>query len=365
MRRAVVLLCLLLAPASLMAQDREEDGVLRRRVVSYNVENLFDTIDDPETDDREFLPDGSRHWTERRYRQKVRHISAALSRIGGWDFPALIGLVEVENLQVVRDLVSSEALRRMDYRMSVTRGADPRGIDVALLWDPKLFRRADAQEIPHYGPLECYPLRRDPRSRRERDGTGRNSLWVTLEERHSGALLDLFVVHLPSRRGGVRSTSDDRVRVAAKLRRVIDRLFRERPDAAVIILGDFNDDPHNDALTLGLGAVAPSDDPPDDHRLYNLAAAAEAHGRGSHYFGRGYWLPDQIIVSGRLLRPESPIRAAKREMAIYAPPFLQDRRHRPLRSFQGLHYTGGYSDHYPVCLDLLLERRRKGDTPTE
>lgn len=353
-RGLVLLLFTLLSTMSLMAQEGAE-GTIRRRVVSYNVENLFDTIDDPETDDKEFLPEGSRRWTKGRYHNKVENISRTLSRIGEWDYPALIGLVEIENVQVIRDLTDSKALRRMDYRMSVSRGADPRGIDVALLWDPKLFRRVEAHEIPHYGPMLSYPLRRDPRSRQERSGSGRNTLWVTLEQRHSGALLDVFVVHLPSRRGGVKSTSADRERVTTKLRKVIDRLFRERPDARVIVMGDFNDSPHNDALTRGLRATTPPGEGAVSSELYNLATTLEERHQGSHYYGRSFWLPDQIIVSGSLLRDDGPIRTRGREMTIYAPSYLQDKRHRPRRSFQGLHYTGGFSDHYPVYLDLIIE----------
>ena len=164
MPRRLALLFFLTLIVALTSMGQESEQVIRRRVVSYNVENLFDTIDDPETDDRDFLPGGAYHWTKGRYQSKVQSISRTLSRIGEWDYPALIGLVEIENVQVIRDLTDAKPLRRMDYRMSVSRGADPRGIDVALLWDPKVFRRVDAHEIPHYGDLLSYPLRRDPRT---------------------------------------------------------------------------------------------------------------------------------------------------------------------------------------------------------
>ena len=358
-RRLALLLLTLIATLTGMGQESEQ--VIRRRVVSYNVENLFDTIDDPETDDRDFLPGGAYHWTKGRYQSKVESISRTLSRIGEWDYPALIGLVEIENLQVIRDLTDAKPLRRMDYRMSVSRGADPRGIDVALLWDPKVFRRIDAHEIPHYGDLLSYPLRRDPRTKRERSGSGRNTLWVTLEQRHSGALLDVFVVHLPSRRGGVRSTSPDRERVCAKLYRVVQDLFDKRPDARVLIMGDFNDAPHNTALTMGLQAIPPGDEPSEirPHQLYNLASTKEEEGKGSHYFAKQYWLPDQIIVSGTLLDEAGAIRVRGQSMEIYAPDYLQDQRHRPRRSFQGTHYTGGFSDHYPVYVDLIIDQTEK------
>ena len=249
----------------------------------------------------------------------------------------------------------------MDYRMSVSRGADPRGIDVALLWDPKVFRRVDAHEIPHYGDLLSYPLRRDPRTKHERSGSGRNTLWVTLEQRHSGTLLDVFVVHLPSRRGGVRSTSPDRERVCAKLYRVVQDLFDKRPDARVLIMGDFNDAPHNTALTMGLQAIPPGDEPSAirPHQLYNLASTKEEEGKGSHYFAKQYWLPDQIIVSGTLLDEAGEIRVGGQSMEIYAPDYLQDQRHRPRRSFKGPHYTGGFSDHYPVYVDLIIDQTEK------
>lgn len=348
--------------SSAVGQIVDPQRLLVRRVVSYNVENLFDIEDDPATDDKEFLPDGSYRWTENRYRRKVRNISSTLSRLGEWGYPALIGLVEVENVKVVRDLVYSEALRKEDYRMSVSRGADPRGIDVALLWDPKLFRRVDAREIPHYGDLLSYPLRRDPRNKVERSGTGRNTLWVTLEQRHSGALLDCFVLHLPSRRGGVRSTSADRVRICEKLRRVIDDLLEQRPDARILIMGDFNDDPDSPSIIRGLQAKPVGEEPPQDHVLYNLASAASM---GSHYFDRHYWLPDQIIVSGALLRSGSPIYVRERTMEVFTPTFLKDRRQRPRRTYQGLYYAGGYSDHYPVYIELVIDPTPKAASDGE
>ena len=364
MSRRLALLFITLI-ATLTAMGQQSGQVIRRRVVSYNVENLFDTIDDPETDDKDFLPEGSYHWTKGRYRNKVENISRTLSRIGEWDYPALIGLVEIENVQVIRDLTDAKALRKMDYRMSVSRGADPRGIDVALLWDPKLFRRVDAHEIPHYGDLLSYPLRRDPRTKRERSGSGRNTLWVTLEQRHSGALLDVFVVHLPSRRGGVRTTSADRERVAAKIYRVIQDLYEERPDARVLIMGDFNDEPHNRALTTALRTISPDTEGGEirPRQLYNLAAPREREGKGSHYFGRQYWLPDQIIVSGSLLLDGAPLKVSDPSMSIYEPGFLQERKSRPRRSFKGLHYTGGFSDHYPVFVDLIIDQT--GVNPSE
>ena len=334
-----------------------EKAPLKLRIVSYNVENLFDTRNDPDTDDEDFTPGGLYRWTENKYRRKVSGLASVLSDIGGWDYPALVGLAEIENLEVVRDLVKAAPIRRADYRTSVSRGADPRGIDVALLWNPRHFRHKESYEIPHYGAPLYYPLRKDPRTKRERSGKGRSTLWVVLEEKSTGDLYDILVVHLPSRRSGVNATSSKREEVSGKINRVLDVIEGLRETPRIIVMGDFNDSPTNISVKDSLRSefVGSARSSFKYNSLYNLASGLEEQGLGSHYFEKEFWVPDQIMVSGALLDPKSNTRVTPAEERIYSPRRLRDGR-IPKRSFRGSRFSyDGFSDHFPVYADLTIE----------
>ena len=153
MPRRLALLFFLTLIVALTSMGQESEQVIRRRVVSYNVENLFDTIDDPETDDRDFLPGGAYHWTKGRYQSKVQSISRTLSRIGEWDYPALIGLVEIENVQVTRDLTDAKPLRRI-----TCPDCCPMAVSVAMRVMKRSARRRDMAS-PAYLPASGARLR--------------------------------------------------------------------------------------------------------------------------------------------------------------------------------------------------------------
>lgn len=336
----------------IVGQEVSHDSI--GRMMFYNTENLFDTIDDPLTDDDDFTPNGRLHWTEKRYRRKCSHLAWVISNVGEWGFPAIVGLVEVENRQVIKDLISHPTLHsRVSYDYAVTTSADPRGVDIALLWDNAKLRFIAAHEIPHYGALTHFPLGNDPRSKHEAQGDGRNTLWVTLEHRATKRQMELFVMHNPSRRGGVRATSDKRVKVNAKVRQLIDKLLEEQPERCIVVMGDFNDNPSDDSLRKGLGATGINKNTPAEPKvLYNLAYPLYKKGKGTHIFSGKYWLPDQIIVSGGLFLGDNPI-LSERRLQIFTHPelFTQDGS-RLRRTYNGPHYSGGYSDHLPVYIEL-------------
>lgn len=356
-RCTAILTLIMLQWTNIFAQDKATSSNPKLRVVSYNVENLYDTVDDPLTDDSEFLPHGAIQWTDTKYKQKLSTIAGVISSIGEWGFPALIGLVEIENSDVIKDLVTHPKLARQDYKQVVSYAADPRGVDVALLWHPKHFKMVDAKEIPHYGSTLYYPYLRDQRSAMQRSGSGRNTLWVTLEEKTTGLYFDVFVVHLPSRRGGVNSTSSKRVKVTEKIAQIISSVQKLRKDARIIVMGDFNDSPSDKAVKNGFStSMLNGKDTLIPNALYNLGGPLERQGKGTHYFARKMWLPDQFIVSGTLLDPEQPISIQSGGMKIYSPPNMQIDG-RPRRSFRGMRYTGGFSDHYPIYLDLVILKK--------
>ena len=321
------------------------------RVMFYNVENLFDTHDDPQTDDQEFLPKGDLKWDDQRYHQKLKRIAWVISNIAEWEFPGIVGLAEIENEKVIQDLVRQSSLSQVDYQYEVSKGADPRGIDVALLWDSKRYKLVYANEIPHYGKPLNYKLGKDPRTDRQKDGKGRNSLWITLKELNSGKMLDVFVVHAPSRRGGVRSTSVKRSEVARKLRMIISNIQKKHPQSRILVMGDFNDNPSSEPILASLKAEKIPHEATtfEPSTLYNLAYPIERDGDGTHSFEGRMWTPDQIIVSGNLLYD-----IPHKEAMIFDHPELWNSSKKSMnRTYNGPFYNGGYSDHLPIYIDII------------
>ena len=319
------------------------------QLVFYNVENLFDTINDPTTNDEDFLPTGVLHWNKHRYSTKLKKIGWVLSNIAGWQLPDIIGLVEIENRRVIEDLLQHPSLRHKAYSYAVTKGADPRGIDVALIWDRYRFQRIGAWEIPHYGKPLRYPLRKDQRTTSEREGSGRNSLWVRLEDKVTKVRYDLFVIHAPSRRQGTKVSGTKRQKVLQKVYQNIHKLLGSDPDRRIIVMGDFNDNPSNPPVRHGLHSRPFSSTPTAPDSLYNLATKVEQQGEGTHRFQRQMWVPDQFLIS-RTLCTE----VLGEGMIVFRHPQLLDRKGQSLRrTYQGRHYKGGYSDHLPILLRIL------------
>ena len=189
---------------SLRSIQAQQADTLAFCVVSYNVENLFDTRHDSLKDDREFLPQSTRHWNYSKYRKKLNALARTLTAIGGWTPPALVALCEVENDSVLRDFTRYSLLREADYRYIVTRSPDERGIDVALLYQRHLFK-----------PLSHRSIRITPTGRKLRPTRDILHVCGLLL---NGDTLDVLVAHFPSRRGGAKASEPYRLHVAQVLR---------------------------------------------------------------------------------------------------------------------------------------------------
>lgn len=315
------------------------------RVMSYNVENLFDTIDNPDKNDNDFLPTGNRHWTRGRYYHKLQQIAKVISAAGEWSTPALVGLCEVENDSVLIHLLNRTPLKMQHYDYCMTHGSDTRGINTALLYQRDKFGYIGHQEHPVVF------------TRKQHKHT-RNILHVwgkvlTLDT------LDVFVCHLPSRYGGEKESEADRFDAARTLRNICDSLMQIRMTPQLLIMGDFNDTPENSSITHILSAL-PVCTAPDRYSLYNLFADRHMlNFPGTHKY-QGEWSQlDQIIVSGNLIRKESRMHVIPGSYRIFTPGFLftKDKTwhgKRPARSYYGFKYEGGYSDHLPLITDFLL-----------
>lgn len=313
------------------------------RAVFYNVENLFDTHNDPLTNDDEFTPEGLRRWTRGRYYRKINRIAQAISYIGEWESPFLVGLCEVENNLVVDDLVLHSPLRKMQYRYVMTDSPDPRGIDVALLYQRDRFRYLSHECIPVF--LSEAPLKRT-----------RDILHVTGLVQ-TGDTLDVYVCHFPSRRGSSSATKVDRRDAALQLKQSVDTLLCQRPYAHVLLMGDFNDEPSDKNLKEVLSAKAiPLRIRPDE--LYNVFLPSDRKS-GSYKYQDRWFLFDQIIVSGSLLHRESSFQVLPLSATVCDSGSLKidDRTNggqRPWKTHHGYTYEGGYSDHLPVYVDFIL-----------
>ena len=309
----------------------------------YNVENLFDTKDNPNTFDDDFLPEGNQHWNSYRYWKKLHDISKVISMVGEGSPPALVGLCEVENDSVLFDLTKRAALNRHKYNYVITHSNDPRGMNVALLYQ--------RDEMKLLSKIEYSP-----------SFLSRSILHV-VGKVVNGDTLDVFVCHLHSRVEGIKKTRPYRIESAAIIKQKADSLFRIRKHANIIVMGDFNDYPHDISLSETLDARS-INSPIEDKQLYNLFRTEIDKPNvpielGSYKY-RGKWnFLDQLIVSGLMLDPKSGLRVKDDRAYIYSPDFLlvEDVKGgaKPFRTYLGYKYLGGYSDHLPVYFDLLMK----------
>ena len=303
------------------------------RVMFWNVENLFDTQDDPQKNDNEFLPDAARHWTYPRYRDKLKKIAQTIVASGDECVPDLVGLCEVENDSCLDDLTRRSPLHEAGYRYVMTHSPDRRGIDVALLYQRSTFRLLHHQSI------------RVSKGAVKRSTPTRDILHVA-GKLQSGDTLDVMVCHLPSRSGGKARTEPFRMVVADIIARTADSLVQVRQHPYLIVMGDFNDYPTDKSLKRLCSG----------NGLQNLMKGK----KGGTYRYRGEWgILDQFIVSGSLLKKKSHIRTSKAKAHILRHPFLLEEDdkfggEKPFRTFNGMKYQGGFSDHLPISLDLTI-----------
>lgn len=316
-----------------------QKGKQELKVVFYNVENLFDTIDDPHKNDNEFLPGSDKQWNSARYLQKLTNLGKVLVAVDSMDLPAVIGFAEVENHEVLDDLIRLTPLNRAPYRVLLIEGTDPRGIDVGMV-----FRTDKLTCLSHQAVAASHEF-----------GT-RNILYVKLLGPDNDTL-HLFVNHWKSRSGGEAKTRPKRLENAQLLRAVVDSLFTLNPSVRILIMGDLNDEPSDESVSKALHAL-PVPKKPVPGELYNLFYQPYSEGAGTLWY-RDWDLFDQIIVSGELLSRKKNHTPSidPPEGVIFNQPWILDpgaaSEPVPLRSYDYKRgYLGGFSDHLPVYVVL-------------
>lgn len=348
MKKSVSFIVVILIVFSSFAQQVQTKYKIRT-VGFYNLENLFDTVDDVEKND-EASPimkfNGNK---ENAYWDKIAKLSNVILQLGAEKAktsPAIIGVAEVENKKVLEDLVGSEILKNKDYGIIHFDSPDKRGIDVALLYQKKYFK-----------PIHFEVFNPNIYAENRKIYT-RDILWVSgyLDDE----LIHVLVNHWPSRRGGEAKSRPLREKAAYKVTQIIKGIKKNDPKPKVLIIGDFNDDPINSSLKKVLKTKEKKADV-NEGDFYNPYENMFRRGFNTLGYRDNINLFDQIIISSSLLdKGEKDFSSFKMfKSGIFNKRFLTEKKGRykgyPFRSFSNGKYTGGYSDHYPVYMYLIKE----------
>lgn len=305
-------------------------------VAFYNLENLFDAEDDKHTLDDDFTPTGFKEWTVERYESKLKKLARTIVAIGKNENkypPVLVGVSEVENQRVIRALLDTAPLDKLNYRYVHYESPDERGIDTALMYNPKYFKMSSSEALP----LLVDNLNGD------RDTT-RDILYVkgTL----NNETVHVFVNHWPSRRDGGDVTEYKRLVAATVIKEKIKEIASTDADANFMVMGDFNDDPTSKSIQSLL----------EDTTLYNpMEQLHFPKQRGSANYKKTWSLFDQIIISHNFLNYQKGTHSFSKAN-IFDEAFLKEKSGKykgsPHRTYAGSKYLGGYSDHFPVYVVL-------------
>ena len=344
MKRIILLIAILAFVNVASAQKSLRAGIIG----FYNLENLFDTLNTDGVLDEEFTPDGPNEWTGDRYLAKIERMAGVISRIGEDDKvpggPAILGVSEIENRSVLEDLVAHPYLENGQYEIVHYNSPDRRGVDVALIYQPRYFTLESSASIE-------LPIFDDEG---ERIYT-RDQLLVS--GKFIGEDLHVIVNHWPSRRGGEKASRPRRNSAAELSRSITDSLLAIDKNAKIVVMGDFNDDPINVSLKKILRATDHIDNL-EQGELYNCMFPLYRKGLGSLAYRDNWNLFDQVVISQGLLGKDYST-LTYYGARIFNKDFLkqQDGRYKgyPFRTYVGSTHQGGYSDHFPVYIVVLKE----------
>jgi len=320
-------------------------------VAFYNLENLFDTIVDSDPDkilQEEFTPKGKNMWNTDRYLKKIDHMSKVISQLGAeksGTAPMIVGISEVENKLVIQDLINHPNLKKYNYGIVHYESPDRRGIDIALIYrkDFVNIKSSDSRRL-------YYPEKEDFRTRDQ----------LVVEAELQGESIYVLVNHWPSRRGGEKRSSPLREAAAELSRSIADSVTAIHPSAKIIIMGDLNDDPTNKSVKKVLNTSADINNIQDD-QFYNPMEEKYKSGNGTGAYNDVWNLFDQLILSKSLVEDSKAENWKFYKAKIYKNPELIQTygkyRGYPKRTFAGGTWMGGYSDHFPVYLFLVREKK--------
>jgi len=294
------------------------------RIAFYNVENLFDTIDGP-NNDAEFLPTGKKIWNSDKFLEKINHVNKVFCEL---NTPMLIGLCEIENVNVLNEIISKNKALKY-YKTVHYDSKDARGIDVGMIYNSKKLKVADQGFIRYILPGQS-------------QASSRDIVWAkfTYKKESFYAMTN----HWPSRRGGTEKSEEKRLKAANSARHFIDSLLNIDPNTKIILMGDLNDYPSNKSVQLIMEKLHPK-----------IVSSSNKFG-GTHNY-KGEWnILDHICISngwnqGRLKSKNEigHILTLEYMLSTYKGNIV------PFRTYGGSKYLGGYSDHLPVFIEVILK----------
>ena len=345
MKKYFAVFVIIIFPGLISCQT-ENDTIF---VAFWNLQNLFNTIDDPKIDDEEFLPHSESEWTEDRLDKKMFNLARTIRMMNNDRGPDILGVCEVENESVLVELIN-RYLSDLSYGIAYIESPDNRGIDNGLIFKKEKFKLLNVQaDTVHLA--DVWPTRLI---------FGVNLLTLKNEE------LKVFVNHWPSRSGGQIESEPKRMTAARTLRNAVDRIFHSDSLANIIIIGDFNDEPVNKSVLETLSAHPLKCDSLNADfefepakELFNLSYEDFENGLGTFKYKDDWNMLDQVIVSGNLITGNY-LRYICGSFEIFKPDFIVTKSGQyagtPFPTYGGRRYLGGYSDHFPVTAKFLINR---------
>ena len=318
-------------------------------VCFYNLENLFDTINNNGKYDQEFSPSGARQWNGQKYWSKIHNMAYAISHFTSDNTPmgpAVIGVSEIENATVLHDLVRHDLIKKWHLQVVHHDSPDRRGVDVGLLYNPRLFRVLNVTNA-------TVTVEGNPSFRT------RDQMCVT--GMMGADKVSIIVNHWPSRLGGQEQSSYLREAAAARVMATVDSLLADDPNQGIIVMGDLNDDPQDKSCAVVMGAKKKMGDVKEPRQFFNPWWATLDKGIGTLAY-RGQWnLFDQIMISKYFLGDRSRLTYMRHEVLNFD--FLKtqegDYAGYPLRTYSAGRFLNGYSDHFPTQVYLVREVRKR------
>ncbi len=300
----------------------QPDSNARRCIAFWNVENYFDNHDDPGKDDQDFTPEGNYHWTMARYHDKRNKIYKMIAAMG---YPAVVGLAEVENDAVLEELCMGTPLRGKGYEAVHYESPDKRGIDCALLFRNDCFRVLESKPLPVSDSAHHFFTR---------------DILLVVGILDGTDTCCFLVNHWPSKAGGMKANRR-RKAVAQQLRATMDSLMAAHPGALVLAMGDFNASPDEAVIRKEMGFSRTGR---NAEGVYNLMTELPK-GEGTYKYQGAWSYIDQMMASRKL------------SVEVFRPEFMlvEDTRYmgnKPFRTYVGIRYQGGYSDHLPIKTHL-------------
>lgn len=311
-------------------------------IAFYNVENLFDTINSVGVNDAKYTPENEMPWNTERYYHKLDQLARVIKvmdTVNG--FPAVIGLSEIENENVLIDLIAHDSLKDATYSYLHKNSPDLRGIDVAMIYQPEFYKPLETNFIY---------VKLPDSARRTRDILYSKGIMGGVDTVH------LFFNHWVSRWGGQEATEPSRILIAGLLKQITDSIMEANANAAIILAGDLNDNPTDTSVFHVLGALKP-EIPVKGKKLYNLSLSKFENGEGSLYY-RSWDMFDQFIVSSALLNTKNKIQLIGEDQQIVKYDWMLYKPKKgvaqPSRT-AAKYYYGGFSDHLPVMINLRVK----------